>query len=296
MWTPGYLSGTLSLLCVLTHHASSEQLACDSNAIPYPSYFGTEVTSLTANSVHDYDTTAFPDWLNIPFDRHPLDFCNITLTYTHPGLNDSINVYIWLPLSDWNGNFLAQGGGGWAAGMDGALAPAVGLKYAAANTDAGHTFMGDMIKTGFDSKWWSLVSPGNINLVLFQDFASTALDDMTHLAKSVVESFYGRKPRYSYWSGCSTGGRQGFMQAQRYPSVCTTFLTISGVHGFKGLASFADRLIAELRWHLSCRTSDQLGQLCDRGILGSDCDAERELLSSSLRTRSHHKGSHRGLR
>ena len=53
--------------------------------------------------------------------------------------------------------------------------------------------------------------------MLLHNFASIAYDDMTHLAKSVVESFNGSKPKYSYFNGCSTGGRQGLVIAQRYP-------------------------------------------------------------------------------
>lgn len=99
----------------------------------------------------------------------------------------------------------------------GALAPAVGLKYAAANTDAGHTFFPNRTDAVLDAKRWALASPGNVNWVLLHNFASIAYDDMTHLAKSVVESFYGSKPKYSYFNGCSTGGRQGLAIAQRYP-------------------------------------------------------------------------------
>ncbi len=100
----------------------------------------------------------------------------------------------------------------------GNLAPAVARGYAAVNTDAGHTFHGDPFKAVGSAESWAQKSPGNVDWPLLQNFASISLDDMTHIGKQVVEAFYGKEPKYSYWHGCSTGGRQGLMQAQRYPS------------------------------------------------------------------------------
>lgn len=99
----------------------------------------------------------------------------------------------------------------------GALAPAVARGYAAVQTDTGHTFFGDPIESTVSAKSWALSSPGNVNWQLLQNFASISLDDMTGLGKAVVEAFYGKPAKYAYWNGCSTGGRQGLMQAQRYP-------------------------------------------------------------------------------
>jgi pimeloyl-ACP methyl ester carboxylesterase len=66
---------------------------------------------------------------------------------------------------------------------------------------------------------WALASPGDVNYYLLQDFAAVSLSDMTLLGKAVTESYYGKKPDYSYYFGCSTGGRQGLMIAQRYPEL-----------------------------------------------------------------------------
>lgn len=56
-----------------------------------------------------------------------------------------------------------------------------------------------------------------MNWVALQNFASTTLDDAATLGKEVVKAYYGKDPDYSYWNGCSTGGRQGHQMAQRYP-------------------------------------------------------------------------------
>ena len=99
----------------------SKQLPCTADDIPTPKYFGTEVTRLTAIEVHEFTDYPIFDFSLLTFERKPLDFCNVTVTYTHPGLGDHVNVYIWLPLDDWNGNFFAQGGGGFASGIDSEL-------------------------------------------------------------------------------------------------------------------------------------------------------------------------------
>jgi hypothetical protein len=104
---------------VLSKTVLAKQLACDNN-IPKPTYFGTEVTSLIAQEVNDYNSwSPFAVTLGIAFDKKPISFCNVTITYTHPGLHDNVHVYVYLPLEGWNGNFLGQGGGGFSAGNPG---------------------------------------------------------------------------------------------------------------------------------------------------------------------------------
>lgn len=90
------------------------------------------------------------------------------------------------------------------------MIPAVAEGYAAASTDGGH------LSTA-STESWALLSPGNVNWALLQNFAAIAVNDMTILGKQVTEAFYSKKIKKSYWNGCSTGGRQGLMMAQRYP-------------------------------------------------------------------------------
>ena len=108
------VSGLLSL----ASSAAAKQ-ECNAEEIPHPKYFGTRVTGIEAKEVHAYEDWFFIDHQNVPFERNPINFCNITLSYTHPGQNDNVNVYVWLPLENWNGRFFGQGGGGWTAGHDG---------------------------------------------------------------------------------------------------------------------------------------------------------------------------------
>ncbi|KAJ2975094.1 hypothetical protein NUW58_g5588 [Xylaria curta] len=143
-------------------------------------------------------------------------FCNVTVTYTHPRQNDKIHAEAWLPLDNWNSRFLAVGGGGYIAGRYFAsysdMAGAIADGYATITTDAG---VGDTQ----DPSSWALVSPGNLDLYNIQNFGSVSLSDGGLIGKSLIKSFYGKGPDYSYWNGCSQGGRQGMMLAQRYPTL-----------------------------------------------------------------------------
>ncbi|KAF7553129.1 hypothetical protein G7Z17_g3871 [Cylindrodendrum hubeiense] len=195
-------------------------LSCSPDTFAATQLFGAEILSLEANLVENYNTTAY----NQLYYGHPsitlenVDFCNVTVTYTHPGQNDTIHVDTWLPINNYNGRLQSIGGGGWVAGgyspsyvsMSGAL----GEGYATSTTDAGLTLQEDMAP---DS--WALTSVGNPNLYLLNNFGSVSLHDQAIISKSLIASFYGQAPEYSYWSGCSQGGRQGMMLAQRYPDV-----------------------------------------------------------------------------
>ena len=122
-----------------------------------------------------------------------------------PSPDSDIKVEVWLPLgAAWNGKYEAVGGGGWAGVISyPVLASAVQEGYATSSTDTGHE--------GGNAKF-AVEHPEKI-----VDFSYRAVHEMVVKSKAVITAFYGRGPRLSYWNGCSTGGRQGLMEAQRYP-------------------------------------------------------------------------------
>lgn len=140
-------------------------------------------------------------------------YCNATVTYTHPGWNDTINIFINLPQDNWNGRFQGVGGGGWStsSGAESLLSP-VTSGYAAGRTDGGHETNSET------SAAWANLPDGQLNMHLFRDFAYLALNDLAVVGKQITHRYYGHGPHHSYWSGCSTGGRQGMMMAERYPT------------------------------------------------------------------------------
>ena len=130
-------------------------------------------------------------------------FCRVAATLT-PSSNSDIRVEVWLPAVDWNGKFQAVGNGGWAGVISyGALASALQEGYATASTDTGHTGANASFAIGHPEK--------------VIDFAYRAVHEMAVKSKAIIAAFYDRAPRFSYWTGCSTGGRQALMEAQRYP-------------------------------------------------------------------------------
>jgi feruloyl esterase len=132
-------------------------------------------------------------------------FCRLMVT-AMPSADSDIKIEVWMPATGWNGTFRAQDNGGFAGGINyRGLAAAIGGGYAAAGTDTGHS------GSPIDAKW-ALGHPEKI-----VDFGYRAVHEMTQTAKAAVKAFYGTAPRRSYFSGCSNGGRQALMEAQRFP-------------------------------------------------------------------------------
>ena len=131
-------------------------------------------------------------------------FCRVTATLT-PTSDSDIKIEVWLPSSGWNGEFQAVGNGGWAGTISyPALAAAVGAGYASASTDTGHDTPGATFAMNHPEK--------------LVDYGHRAVHEMTVQAKTMIGAFYGSAPTLSLWNGCSTGGRQGVIEASRYPS------------------------------------------------------------------------------
>jgi len=130
-------------------------------------------------------------------------FCRVALTIK-PSSDSDIKAETWLPLSGWNGKFQQVGNGAWGGSVQyGALAETLRRGYAGASTDTGHTGVSASFALGHPEK--------------LIDFGYRAVHETALQSKAVIAALYGAAPRLSYFTGCSGGGRQAFMEAQRYP-------------------------------------------------------------------------------
>jgi len=134
--------------------------------------------------------------------------CRVVAITTHPPAGDKVRIWIAIPTANWNGRFLGNGGGGFVGGNQGGVNQGAALGFASGATDAGH-------EGGSGS--FALDANGHLNWQAIRDFAHVGIHEMTVTGKALTQAMYGVAPRYSYWNGCSTGGRQGLMEAQRYP-------------------------------------------------------------------------------
>ncbi|RBY78358.1 tannase/feruloyl esterase family alpha/beta hydrolase [Geodermatophilus sp. TF02-6] len=141
--------------------------------------------------------------------------CRVTLTVDDPEDTGVVTVWVDLPESTWNGRFQGVGGGGFSGGTPERLLPALRAGYAAAATDAGNPRGSNTDPT--DDAQFALDPDGTLDWPAIEDFGHEGVHDMTVTAKAVVAAYYGHDPAHSYFNGCSTGGRQGLMEAQRYP-------------------------------------------------------------------------------
>ncbi|KAK8107429.1 Tannase/feruloyl esterase [Apiospora kogelbergensis] len=209
------------------------QLAtCEPGSIPFPTTLaGAEFLGMEAHVVANYSIPTPPGYSSsnqeYPEGTPAQTFCNVTVTHTHPGQHDRIHTYIWLPLdggdvagTSWNGVLQSVGGGAFQTGhWIWSHAGAVSEGYAVVSTDGGHP-----TENLGEPSTWALASEGNVDLYPLQNFASVALRDAGVIGKSVAAAFYGRAPARSYHTGCSTGGRQAAMLAQRWPDLHDGYL------------------------------------------------------------------------
>lgn len=137
----------------------------------------------------------------------PRAFCRVALTAS-PVSGSEIGIEVWLPAAaEWNGKYLQVGNGGFAGSV-----PLPGLAqhllrgYAAAGTDSGHRS-----NDGLDASW----ARGQPQRVV--DWGWRAVSETSRLARLVIRGFHAQAPGRSYFVGCSNGGRDALMAAQRFP-------------------------------------------------------------------------------
>jgi feruloyl esterase len=144
-----------------------------------------------------------PDALAV-FKNAPA-FCRVCATLT-PTPDSDIKVEVWMPSENWNGKLVGIGNGVWAGNIGySAMVEPLSKGYATVVTDTGH------VGSGMDAKF----AVGHKEKLI--DFGHRAVHEMTVKAKTILKAYYGKKEKLSLWVSCSTGGRQGLMEAYRYP-------------------------------------------------------------------------------
>jgi feruloyl esterase len=146
---------------------------------------------------------------------------------TKPSSDSEIRFEVWMPVSGWNGKYQQAGNGGWAGSIPTAsLVAGVMRGYATAGTDDGHA----------DGLWadWAIGHPEKL-----VDFGHRAVHETSVQAKAIVAAFYKRDPSKSYFVGCSDGGREALMEAQRFPDDFHGIIAGAPANNWTGLMTMA---------------------------------------------------------
>jgi tannase len=167
-------------------------------------------SSVTANPVYNASTTG-----NDFFPAASYDYCNLTFAYSHDGRDDKVQVQYWFPAPEkFKNRFLSTGGGGYAINSGSQSFPG-GVQYGAAagSTDGGF----GSFSTNLDIV--ILKANGTIDWDAIHNFGYQSIGELTQIGKATAKSFYGLGADakiYTYYQGCSEGGREGWSQIQRY--------------------------------------------------------------------------------
>jgi feruloyl esterase len=138
-------------------------------------------------------------------DAAPAPYCKVS-GYVEP----EVRFEVRLPLKAWTQRFVQTGCGGLCGNLsihlsnDSSCAPSQNGQLVLASTDMGHS-------GGMDAAWADAHPQRAI------DFAYRGVHVTTLAAKAITTAYYGQQPKYSYFAGCSDGGREGLMEAQRFP-------------------------------------------------------------------------------
>ena len=194
------------------------------------------------------------------YDELPA-FCRVMAKLT-PSDDSDINVEVWLPSENtWNGKLQAVGNGAFTGsiryGGGRSLASGLALGYASTSTDTGHE--GGSASFGL----------GHPEQVI--DFGWRSTHEMAVTAKQVIEEYYGEAPQYSYWHGCSAGGRQGLKQAQRFPEDFDGIIAGAPGNDWSGRSVAALRVAKQLEANEEARLLEDKRLLVHEAVLEA-CD------------------------
>jgi feruloyl esterase len=136
-----------------------------------------------------------------------------------PSTSAGIGIEVWLPTPvSWNERIHNLGGGGWAGGAQGSTTqignPAGAVTAGAEGSVVGTTDTGHVVSDGS----FAMNPDGSIDTTLWEDFAERSLHELAVKTKALASAYYMSPATHAYWDGCSTGGRQGYKEAQNNPA------------------------------------------------------------------------------
>jgi feruloyl esterase len=185
-------------------------------------------------------------------------FCRVAIT-SRPSSDSDIKIEVWLPAENWNQKYQAVGNGAWTGSIGyAAMADALRRGYATSSTDTGHVGGSASFAMGHPEK--------------AIDFAYRSEHEMVLKSKAIINAFYGSTPKYSYWNGCSAGGRQALKEAQMFPADFDGIIAGSPGADWSGRSAQAAR-VNQLLEKEDARLTPALQKLLHDAVVNA-CDAQ----------------------
>ena len=193
----------LILVSVSADHAAAQTSVASCERLAARSLPATTITAAQAVTTGSFTP---PGSTNAITGLPP--FCRVAGAIA-PTSESHILFEVWMPLENWNGKFAGVGNGGWAGTISfGPLGDQLRRGYATASTNTGHE-----AAPGLNMARFAFEKPEQL-----VDFAYRSHHETAVRAKTLVQDFYGKPAERAYFIGCSSGGYEGLMAAQRFPS------------------------------------------------------------------------------
>jgi len=185
--------------------------------------------------------------------------CRVAATLK-PSSDSDIKMELWMPVSNWNGRYQAVGNGAFNGNINtGAMATALARGYAVSSTDTGHTG---------GSASFGLGHPEKVT-----DFGWRAVHETAGASKAIIAAYYGGAPKFSYFNGCSAGGRQAMQEAQRFPADFNGIIAGAPGLDWTGRAASAVRIAQRLEPNEAARLGQAQRQVLHAAVVES-CDLQ----------------------
>jgi feruloyl esterase len=214
-------------------------------------------TTITLATTVEAGAFAMPGQTPSAAFRSLRGFCRVAATLK-PTSDSDIGMEVWLPLSDWNGKFMAVGNGAFSGAISySALAAGLARGYAVSSSDTGHEGGSAAFALGHPEK--------------VIDFGWRAVHETTDTSKKIISAYYDAAPKFSYWNGCSAGGRQGMKEAQRFQADFDGIIAGAPALDWTSRAGQANRVAKELEKAEAARLLRPQRELLHKAVLDA-CD------------------------